>query len=256
MGLLRKLAELVVEFPEAERARNEPKSSGDDVVAAIEQIRKGLENDIAPDYSKEETDEVSIKTAQPDNLPRMTGALGGEADASIKLPAMLSIAEVYERAGIKSDGSGFDLAKLEELLADPEIADLPLEIRARSVKASLKAMGRELRDIIEEAARRDQALEDYLVYLEHRVQQVEEQVAAANVALKHEIDDYVAAKTAAIESNKQTLQDAKGALADFRRGKTTEEQRLFNMVSPFVLPGENPVIISEKDPLGGPSKKA
>jgi hypothetical protein len=248
MGLLRKLAELVVEFPDQQPASKEAKGSGDDVVAAIEEIRRGLERDIAPDYTKEETEQVSIRTAQPELADqRMTGELDSGSSAQIRMPAVLSVGEIYKRAGIKSDASGFDLAKLEELLADPEIADLPLEIRARSVKASLKAMGKELRDIIEEAAKRDQALEDYLVYLDHRVQQVEEQVAAANVALKHEIDSFVAAKTAAIENNKEMMLDAKAALADFRRSKSTEEQRLFSVVSPFVLPGENPVVVSERD---------
>ncbi len=250
MGLLRKLAGLVVEFPEDQSKAGLPKhrdADKQDVVSAIEEIAQGLEAQSKPAF-----DHTAGATAA---LPDAAATVSGTASSGIKLPVILNVAQVYEKAQIKPDAEGFDISRVEQMLANPEIADLPIEIRARSVKMALQSMGKELRSVLEDAARRDKALDDYMVYLEHRAGQVEEQVAAANDAIRKEIDAFVLAKNTLMDQNKAFQEQARQALAAFGHAKEIEEKRLFNIVAPFVTSGENPVIISGGAPLGAQGTK-
>lgn len=252
MGLLRKLAELVVEFPDDQGKAGTPKQKGgekQDVVSAIEEIAAGLETQAKPAF--EHPADAAVV------LPQAASAAtsGAQIPSGIKLPVLLNIAQVYEKAQIKPDAEGFDISRVEQMLANPEIADLPLEIRARSVKMALQSMGKELRSVLEDAARRDKALDDYLVYLQHRAGQVDEQVAAANDAIRKEIEAFVQAKNALIEQNKAFQEQARQALAVFSQAKEAEEKRLFGIVAPFVSSGENPVIIDGGAPQGAAEQK-
>jgi hypothetical protein len=253
MGLLHKLAGLVVEFPDVKEHQGAPKQKGaadTDVVSAIEEIARGLETESKPSFEH---------SAAPDGVsPSLTEPAPGQAsapDAGIKLPVILSIGQVYDKALIKPDAEGFDITRVEQMLSNPEIADLPVEIRARSVKMALSSMGKDLRSVLEDAARRDKALDDYQVYLQHRTGQVEEQVAAANAALQKEIEAFTQAKNALMTQNKAFLDQARNALSSFSIAKEAEEKRLFAIVAPFVTPGENPVIVSGSAALNAPGHK-
>jgi hypothetical protein len=254
MGLLHKLAGLVVEFPDEKEHQGAPKQKGaadTDVVSAIEEIARGLETESKPSFEH--------TPAAPDGVnPSLTSPTAGQdtaPDAAIKLPVILSIGQVYDKALIKPDAEGFDITRVEQMLANPEIADLPVEIRARSVKMALSSMGKDLRSVLEDAARRDKALDDYQVYLEHRTGQVEEQVTAANAALQKEIEAFAQAKNAIMMQNKTLFEQARNALSSFNVAKEAEEKRLFAIVAPFVSPGENPVIVSGSAPISAAGHK-
>lgn len=253
MGLLHKLAGLVVEFPDEKEHQGAPKQKGaadTDVVSAIEEIARGLETESKPSF-----EHPAAPVGTDPSLTAPAAGQGAAPEAGIKLPVILSIPQVYDKALIKPDAEGFDVNRVEQMLANPEIADLPVEIRARSVKMALSSMGKDLRTVLEDAARRDKALDDYQVYLEHRTGQVEEQVAAANAALQKEIEAFTQAKNSLMVQNKAFLDQARNALSSFSVAKEAEEKRLFAIVAPFVTPGENPVIVSGSASTGAPGHK-
>jgi hypothetical protein len=239
MGFLRKLAELVVEFPEEPQAAT-PAESEQDVLASIEAIRGNMEAELSK---------------QRETLQEATAAPGGESTdgaggSAITIPAILHVTDVYERAGLQTTPEGFNIYTVERMLTDPEIADLPLETRARSVRMALRSMGKELTELIEDAARRDQALEVYEQFVEEAIGQVSTQVAESNARLQSEMDELVREKTAQMEANRAALALAKEGLAGYRSAKKDEEQRLFDTVAPFVAPGKNPVQVN----FGAPAK--
>jgi hypothetical protein len=249
MGLLRKLAELVVEFPEGEAAEEQERAKADDVVAAIEQIRLDLEQSSKTDFSEETSGEAVAQPPAPvakgDAASLARKALGEAQPAGeeVKLPRVLSIQEVYEQAQIAA-GADFDIYRVEAMLADPEIADLDEELRARMVRMTLKNMGRDLKDILADAGKRDQALENYRTFLNKRAAEVTSQVEEINRKIQQEIDDYIARHEAVIAQNKDKLHKMQEALANFERSKAAEEQRLFKISAPFVgQEQQNPVDI-------------
>jgi hypothetical protein len=174
--------------------------------------------------------------------------------SGIALPSLLTTAQIYERAGLAPKDGEINIFRIEQMLADPEMADLELSIRARTVKMTLKTMGRELHEVLLDAAKRDQALDAYGQWLGETVQQVEAQVQAANARLKQEIEDFVARKNTEIESNTALLAQAHAARQSYAQDKAKEEQRLFDIAAPFVAPGENPVVVGGSSAPKGETK--
>jgi hypothetical protein len=252
MGILRKLAELVVEFPEEQQA-TAPKQSEEDVLASIERIRSDIEADVK--QIKPKFEDAAAET-QPTAAPASgaTAAASSGTASGIRVPPILSVDEIYAKAELAPAEGKVDVYRVEQMLSDPEIADLPLETRARSVRMALRSMGIELPDLLADAGRRDQALEAYEQFLGEAFDEVSRQVSEANAQLQLEIDEFVRSRTAQIEANRSALEQARAGVARFSDAKAAEERRLFNTVAPFVAPGQNPVQLSGNapgEPKGG-----
>ena len=249
MGLFRKLAEYVVEFPEEEKPSSQQASGGDDVVAAIEKIRLDLESGGATDFSATGPEPAPVDTPRPsapaeDAPAPAAGGLVQAANRHIPLPRFLAIPEIYEQA--KVPPATIDIYRIEEMLGDPEIADLDPEMRARMVRMTLKNMDVDLNDILADAGRRDHALEEYRKFLDGIIQGIADQIENTNAEIQREVDDFVARHQAVIAKNQEKLKVLKDSKAEFMRSKEAEEQRLFDIAAPFVKQGQNPVDIGSK----------
>jgi hypothetical protein len=263
MGLLKKLAELVIEFPEDEPGKSgggatgKPAGAGkagggEDVVDAIERIRLDLEQSLAPDFS-----DAAVKPAAKGSAAVEVKHTGSAASLSsdlaaasasaapgeiVALPAVLDISGVYERAQLT--GQDFDIYKVEALMADKEVADLEPGMRARMVRMTLKNLGKELPDILADAGRRDAALEAYTRLLAQQGAQLSVEVERINATVQQEIDAFVQARTAVIKANAQRLAEFETKAQAFQDAKHAEEERLFNIAAPFVEQGANPVDVN------------
>src|SRR5687767_15054557 len=100
MGFLRKLAELVVEFPEEQPAAAARESEGD-VLASIDKIRGELEVDL--DSQRRSFEQATEGQA---NRPAQASAA---SHSSIALPPFLSIAEVYSRAKLDASSDSLNI---------------------------------------------------------------------------------------------------------------------------------------------------
>jgi hypothetical protein len=180
-----------------------------------------------------------------------TPADATSAASGIPLPSLLAIDEVYARAGLNAAADTMTVYRVESMLQDPDVADLDLAIRARTVRVTLKNMGHDLHDVLLDAAKRDQALDSYDQWLQEQTQVVAAQVEAQNAKLKQEVEQFIADKNAQIEANKRMLDQAREAQFAFGKQKAAEEQRLFEIVAPFVAAGENPVVIGGNAPSKG-----
>jgi len=248
-GILRKLAELVVEFPDDKPPGHADGESSQDVLASIEQIRQDIAGDSSskPDFSDPLPPVVKPRLPAA-AVPANSAASGLSPSSNIRIPPVLGVQDVYAKANLKPVPDGVDCYTVEKMLADPEIADLPLDTRAKSVRMALRSMGKELPDLIADAARRDQALETYEQFLGEAIGTVEQQIADANAKLQQEIDDFVQSRTTQMEANKSALSTAQAGRDAFMTAKQAEEQRLFNIVAPFVAPGQNPVQLGGDQP--------
>ena len=271
MTLLKKFAALFVEFdgdgrtiPKEQAGMQKPAASaGEEVLAAIEKIRTDLENEGHTEFDEpEDVLDHGLLAARdaadgskgglkinigPDSAGLPAGKAKGSAPildqvGGISVPKLLSIDEVYARAQIVESPASIN--NVLQMLDDPELEGLTMDIRSRSVKMALKASGIGLEAIIEDAGRRDQALEDYRFYLDNKLEQIEDFVEAENRTLQNEIDDFVQQKQTQMDQNKRSLAEARRIRDEFMAGKQIEEKRLYDIVSPFVSPGENPVELS------------
>jgi phage gp36-like protein len=262
MGLMKKLLGLVVEFPEDHEGRQAAKpekktSESDDVVAAIEQIRKDLEGEqtsalkssLAEPVAKDKPHLPPVASqSSPSDKPSGTATATSAASApGIQPLVVLEIPQVYAKAKIENAPDGFNVYKVEQMFADPDIADLPVEIRARSVNMALRTMGQDVKSLLLDAGKRDQVLDAYEQVLNQQAEDISRKVQEANASLQQEVDSFVTARKASMEQNLRVLEQTRKELARYQQERQAEEQRLFNIVAPFVAPGENPVGLTAQD---------
>ncbi len=77
-----------------------------------------------------------------------------------------SFGDIYDAAEIRSPGHGFTIMKVAEMLRSEHIRNLPREVKRSSVLVALEAAGAPLQDVVQDAIKRDRALDTF-----ERVQQ-------------------------------------------------------------------------------------
>src|SRR5271155_1048103 len=77
-----------------------------------------------------------------------------------------SFEEIYKSAEIPPAPQGYSILKISHMLENEHLRNLPSDVRKSSVLVALDAAGVDIKDVIQDAIRRDRALDGY-----ERVQQ-------------------------------------------------------------------------------------
>ena len=72
-----------------------------------------------------------------------------------------NLGAVYDAAKIAAPAHGYTVLKVAEMLQSEHIRALPAEVKRKSVMVALDAAGVKVTDIVEDAVRRDRALDTY-----------------------------------------------------------------------------------------------
>ncbi|HEY1339419.1 MAG TPA: hypothetical protein VGF59_18025, partial [Bryobacteraceae bacterium] len=72
-----------------------------------------------------------------------------------------SLQEIYQAAEIRPPAHGFTIDKVAEMLRSEHIRSLPRDVKKSSVLVALDAVGAPIQDVIQDAVRRDQALDTF-----------------------------------------------------------------------------------------------
>jgi hypothetical protein len=150
-------------------------------------------------------------------------------------------AAVYAEAAIELPLHGYGIDKVGEMLENKRLAAMAREVKASAVLAALEAAGVELKDVIQDAVRRDKALDAFLAGKSAEVQELRGQSEARIEAIREEIAGFLKAKNAEIEALKSGAEASARALRSLEEKKHKEEERLFTIVGHFVAGAENPV---------------
>ena len=135
-------------------------------------------------------------------------------------------AEVYRAAGLQEPAHGFTAFKVLEILSASEFADLAPKAKAAALAAFLKmnpAGAVPIADVIQDAVRRDQALDQFEGFLRSKLAERVSRLDAENAALQEQIDQ-----------NRSTLEAERRRLDTWLARKRSEERRLADAVAPFV----------------------
>ncbi len=191
--------------------------------------------------------------AAPPPTPRRAEELVAEpAEASPAAPAPVPSAElsvVYDSAKIAPPAHGYTVLKVAEMLHSEHIRALPAEVRRKSVLVALDAAGVTVEEIVEDAVRRDRALDTYERVLQQHVDKLVEATAAENRALEDEVATRAAALRAQIDENTRKVVAEQADLQAWRQRKQHEEALIAEAVGHFV--SENPVTRSAGAPPQG-----
>jgi hypothetical protein len=159
-----------------------------------------------------------------------------------------SFAEIYSAAEIRAPVHGYSIMKVAEMLQSEHIRSLPREVKRSSVLVALEAAGAPLQDVIEDAVRRDRALDTFERVQEQALGTLETGKAQENQQIQSEMDRLVAEHRSRMQANNDEVAKEKERFFGWRLRKQEEEQRIADAVSYFVT--DNP--ISTRGPAVAP----
>jgi hypothetical protein len=169
---------------------------------------------------------------------------GGDAETTFTAPVATptDLAQIYIAAQIGAPAHGYTVLKVAEMLQNEHIRSLAPDVKQRSIMVALDAAGVKIADIIEDAVRRDRALDTYERVLQKNLEDLRAQKAAENQQIREEIDTRVAELRARVEQNDAELTAEQNNLLAWRVQKRQEEDRIAEAVGHFV--SENPITTS------------
>jgi hypothetical protein len=159
------------------------------------------------------------------------------AEADQALPDAPDFPDIYRAAGITDPAHGFTAFKVLEILDSPEFAELPKAAKAGALLGFLKmnpAGAVPMAEIIQDAVRRDQALDRFEEFLRGKLAERSSAVDRDNARLQAEIDELVRRHRETIEANRHSLDSERARLDEWLTRKHAEEKRLAEAVAPFV----------------------
>ena len=150
-----------------------------------------------------------------------------------------SFDQIYEAAEIRVPAHGFTIFKIADMLKSEHIRSLPVEIKRSSVLLALDAAGVKLQDVIDDAVRRDRALDTFEAVQQRSLDQLEARKTEENKNLQLEADRVLNELRAKIQANNDEIARERERLQGWRFQKQQEERRIADAVAPFVP--ENPI---------------
>lgn len=140
--------------------------------------------------------------------------------------------------------------KVEDILNQPELANLPKETRAKAAAVALRAMGSSVEEVIQDAYLKDQAL-DQAELMQRQQNQDDKQRSDERIAkIQQEVDAFLKAKNQEIEQLREASYQQDQALHRWVQAKLAEEKRIFQILSHFVADDTANITLGEI-PIGG-----
>ncbi len=162
----------------------------------------------------------------------------------------LPMAEIYEAAEIRPPAHGYTILKVAEMLKSEHIRNLPREVKRSSILLALEAAGASLDDVIQDAVRRDRALDAFETVQQRALEELEARKAQENQQIQAELDRLVADYRARIQANNDAVAAERERFFGWRLQKQEEERKIAEAVSYFV--SENPVTTPAPPEAGRP----
>jgi hypothetical protein len=150
-----------------------------------------------------------------------------------------SFDEIYRAAEIQPPAHGFTIMKVAEMLHSEHIRNLPKDVKRSSVLVALEATGAPIKDVIEDAVKRDRALDTFERVQEKAVGELEARKNKENQEIQAEMDRVVAEHRSRMQANNDEVAKEKEKFFAWRLKKQEEEQKISDAVSYFVT--ENPI---------------
>ena len=153
-----------------------------------------------------------------------------------------SFDEIYHAAEIVDPTHGYTILKVADMLQSEYIRSLAPTVKRSSILLALEAAGVKIQGVIEDAVRRDRALDTYEHVQEKALHEFESQKLEENRQVQAELDRIAAEHQAKIQKNNDDVAKEKERFYGWRLKKQQEEQKIHDAVQYFVT--ENPITTS------------
>jgi len=205
---------------------------------------------VSVDHPAESSSEEGIEPNKSRGAPRSAAQTVAEIAAAAAVEPKFttpvsnptSFDEIYRAAEIPDTSHGYTILKVAEMLQSEHIRSLTPTVKRSSVLLALDAAGVKLQEVIEDAVRRDKALDTYERVQDKALQELVGHKAEENRQIQAEIDRVVAEHQAHMQKNNDEVAKEKERFYGWRLKKQQEEQKIYDAVSYFVT--ENPITTS------------
>ena len=152
---------------------------------------------------------------------------------------------IYSSVGLPAElSSEFTVYTIEQLLDNPHLVNLPESTKKASLMVALQARNVTVGEVIEDARRRDHALDEHDASLMEALLSLEDAVSEKNQAAQDRINALLEQLRLEIEANNRQLTEARELYDEWKAAKLAEEDRLFQTIRHLVEPGHpNPVSV-------------
>ncbi|MFY9823618.1 MAG: hypothetical protein WAM82_19705 [Thermoanaerobaculia bacterium] len=155
-------------------------------------------------------------------------------------------AAIYRAAGVTDPPHGYTAYKVLEIFASPGFATLDARAKAGALTGFLNMNPSgpvPVTDIVQDAVRRDQALDKFEEFLRTKLASRSAQIDKDNAQLQAEVDEVTRRNREKMEANRTALEAEQARLSRWQAVKRAEERKLYDAVNPFVE--ANPITTAE-----------
>jgi hypothetical protein len=182
---------------------------------------------------------AEVPAEPPRRVQDVVGDLPQEVTFTAPVRDAAEFADIYDSAQIETPEHGYSILKVAEMLSSEHIRDLPADVKTKSVLVALDAAGVKVAAIIEDAVRRDRALDTYERVLQKSFDDLIATKEQENRELENEINERIRELRERIATNRNEIDNEQQQLLAWRTSKRAEEQRIAGAVNYFV--SENPI---------------
>jgi Asp-tRNA(Asn)/Glu-tRNA(Gln) amidotransferase A subunit family amidase len=192
-----------------------------------------------------ETGPETAQAAQPD-AAQMVAQIAATVPAESKFSGPVgnpsSFNEIYQAAEIEPPAHGYTIEKVASMLQSEHLRGLSAEVKRSSILVALEASGARIEDVIQDAVRRDRALDGYERVLQKSLSDVQARKTEENRQIEAEMNKMLGEYRARIQANNEAIARETEKFSAWRTQKQQEEKTIADTVGYFV--SDNPITVS------------
>jgi len=180
------------------------------------------------------------------SVAEIASGIAAEPKFTTPISDPTSFDEIYKAAEIPPAPQGYSILKVSQMLESEHIRNLPSDVKKSSVLVALDAAGVDIKEVIQDAIRRDRALDTYERVQQRAADELETRKNKENSDIQAQIDKYVTEQRAKIQSNNEQVSREKERFTGWRLKKQQAEKKIAEAVGYFV--SENPITTGDGPP--------
>ena len=207
---------------------------------------------VFPKFWGRKQDEDAPSHAPHKEAPVNSSSSKASAAEVIIAPArdLLSYDDIYHAAGIMAPRSGYGIHKVVEMLNSQRIRELSSDIKRASVLMALDVAGTSVDDVLQDATRRQQALNAYEAAQRKQLEEFEAQKSKENAEIEAEMERVRAHYAQRIQNNLDQVAREKETLRNWQMAMQHESQRITEVIE---LCGKQSVATAAATPQPAPA---
>ena len=158
------------------------------------------------------------------SVAEIASSIAAEPKFTTPISDPTSFEEIYKAAEIPPAPQGYSILKISHMLESEHLRNLPSDVKKSSVLVALDAAGVEIKDVIQDAIRRDRALDGYERVQQRAAEELEGRKNKENSEIQAQIDKYVTEQRAKMQSNNEEVSREKERFTGWRLKKQQEEK--------------------------------